>query len=98
MRDPREARTCRACQMTGPPPDQTCRRGRDHYVGTTAGCPACGRLTAACARRPCSAARGPLPRTRLARIQLAMALAAARQARTRPGRGPATASRRRENR
>jgi hypothetical protein len=62
--------------MTGPPPDQTCRHGRDHYIGTAAGCPPCGRLTAACTRRPCSAARGPLNRARLATIQLITALTA----------------------
>ena len=48
--------SCLACQMEDPPPSMTCRLGRDHRVGTTAGCPACGRLTAACAARPCSAA------------------------------------------
>ncbi len=50
-------RTCLACQMADPPPDMTCRRGRDHRVGTAAGCPCCVRLIAACARRPCSARR-----------------------------------------
>jgi hypothetical protein len=49
-------RVCRACQMPDPP-DQTCTLGRDHYVGPDAGCPACGRLMAACARRPCTAWR-----------------------------------------
>ncbi len=88
MHDPREARTCRTCQMADPPPDQTCRRGRDHYVGTAAGCPACGRLTAVCALRPCPAARGPLNRAPLATIQPITA-PTARQARTRPQREPA---------
>ncbi len=48
---------CLTCQMPGPPPEQTCTLGHDHRVGTSAGCPACGRLTAACARRPCSTMR-----------------------------------------
>jgi hypothetical protein len=41
--------------MEDPPPSMTCRLGRDHRVGTAAGCPGCGRLMAACGRRPCSA-------------------------------------------
>jgi len=49
--------TCLACQLADPPPDMTCRLGRDHRVGTAYGCPGCGRLMAACARRPCSAMR-----------------------------------------
>ena len=49
--------------MDDPPPEQTCDGGyggilRDHYVGDDAGCPSCGRLKAACARRPCQAMRG----------------------------------------
>ena len=48
-----EVRTCRACGLADPPPDPTCRDGRDHRVGTVAGCPHCGRLPQACARRPC---------------------------------------------
>ncbi len=48
--------SCLACQIPAPPPDQTCTLGRDHRVGTQVGRPACGRLTAACTRRPCSAA------------------------------------------
>ncbi len=57
-RAPRSAqRTCLACQMADPPPDMTCRLGRDHRVGIAAGCPGCGRLMAACALRPCSARR-----------------------------------------
>ncbi len=44
-----------ADQVSAPEADET--RGRDHRVGTASGCPACGRLTAACARRPCSATR-----------------------------------------
>ena len=55
--------TCLACGITAPPPEQTCDGGtpgselRDHFVGTDHGCPNCGRLAAACARRPCSAMR-----------------------------------------
>ena len=48
-----EVRTCRVCGLADPPPDPTCRDGRDHRVGTAAGCPHCGRLPQACARRPC---------------------------------------------
>jgi len=48
---------CLCCQMTDPPPDRTCHQGRDHRVGFTAGCPGCGRLAEACARRPCTAVR-----------------------------------------
>ena len=47
---------CWVCGMTDPPPDPTCSAGperMDHRVGTTAGCPHCGRLPEACARRPC---------------------------------------------
>lgn len=49
---------CQECGMAGPPPEQTCRNGMDHYVGTGRGCPWCGRLLSACARRPCSVMRG----------------------------------------
>ena len=45
--------TCQVCGMAGPPLDPTCRDGLDHRVGTAAGCPYCGRLPRACARRPC---------------------------------------------
>ena len=48
---------CLRCGMPDPPPEETCTGGRDHRVGVKAGCPACGRLAAACAARPCSAAR-----------------------------------------
>jgi len=57
MQDPNGARTCLACQMTDPPPSMTCHLDRDHYAGRQAGRQACGRLTAACAPRPCSAKR-----------------------------------------
>ena len=49
-------RTCRVCGLSGPPPEQTCLVGQDmvdHRVGTVVGCPHCGRLREACARRPC---------------------------------------------
>ncbi len=49
--------TCLDCQTADPPPEMTCTLGRDHRVGAASGCPACIRLTAACAARPCSAAR-----------------------------------------
>jgi hypothetical protein len=48
-----EVRTCRVCGLADPPPDPACRDGRDHRVGTASGCPHCGRLPQACARRPC---------------------------------------------
>lgn len=48
---------CLCCRMTDPPPEETCHLGRDHRVGHAAGCPGCGRLIEACARRPCSAVR-----------------------------------------
>ncbi len=48
-----EVRACPVCGMGDPPPDPTCRDGWDHRVGTAAGCPYCGRLQEACARRPC---------------------------------------------
>jgi len=63
-------RMCRACQMTDPPPSQTCRGGRDHYVGRVAGCPVRGRLRAVCARRRCSVMRGARWTARVARVRL----------------------------
>lgn len=48
---------CLCCMMTDPPPDPTCHGGRDHRVSHAAGCPGCGRLREARARRLCSAAR-----------------------------------------
>jgi hypothetical protein len=48
-----DAQTCQACGLTDPPPEPACRDGRDHHVGTAAGCRYCGRLREACARRPC---------------------------------------------
>ena len=47
---------CWVCAMADPPPDPMCSAGPeriDHRVGTTAGCPHCGRLREACARRSC---------------------------------------------
>jgi hypothetical protein len=50
---PTQVRAYRVCGLADPPPYPTCRDGRDHRVGTAAGCPHCGRLPEACARRPC---------------------------------------------
>jgi hypothetical protein len=56
---------CLDCDLADPPPEMTCILGRDHRVGTASGCPACGRLMAACALRPCSAwPRAPRGRVR----------------------------------
>ena len=49
--------TCLTCGMVNPPPEQSCKNDLDHFVGTDRGCPNCGRLMLACARRPCSAMR-----------------------------------------
>jgi hypothetical protein len=49
--------TCLECGVADPPADQTCGQGRDHRVGTEAGCPSCGRLVLACHWRPCAARR-----------------------------------------
>jgi hypothetical protein len=70
---PTEVRTCRVYGRADPSPDPTCRDGRDHRVGTAAGCPHCGRLPQACARRPCSgsmheAARAKAQLVRLTRL------------------------------
>ena len=51
------AAACLECGMRDPPPEPTCNLGRDHRVGTAAGCGSCGRLAAACEQRPCSARR-----------------------------------------
>ena len=58
---------CQACGMADPPAEMTCDVGTpdgmppvDHFVGTDAGCPGCGRLVRACALRPCSARRAAL--------------------------------------
>jgi hypothetical protein len=65
-----DAQTCQACGLTDPPPEQTCRDGRDHRVGIAAGCPQCGRLLEACARRPCFASmHEAVMTTRLVRLR-----------------------------
>jgi hypothetical protein len=57
------AAPCLVCGTPDPAPEMTCGGGgyefdpRDHFVGDGAGCPNCGRLKAACARRPCSVMR-----------------------------------------
>ena len=77
---PAEARACRVCGLADPLPDPACRDGRDHRVGTATGCPHCGRLRQACARRPCfgsmhEAAQTKAQLTRLARLLLPRHLA-----------------------
>ena len=67
---PAEVRTCRICGLAGPPPDPTCRDGRDHRVGTAAGCPHCGRLREACARRPCFGSMHEAARTKAQPVRL----------------------------
>ncbi len=64
------ARTCRACGLADPPPDPTCTGGRDHRVGTAAGCPHCGRLPQACAWRPCSGSMRQAARTKAQLVRL----------------------------
>ena len=57
------ATTCLDCGTVNPPPEMTCDGGtpggilRDHFIGDDKGCPHCGRLMLACARRPCSVMR-----------------------------------------
>jgi hypothetical protein len=70
---PAKAQACRVCGLADPPPDPTCHDGRDHRVGTTTGCPHCGRLLQTCARRPCfgsthEAARAKAQLGRLTRL------------------------------
>jgi hypothetical protein len=63
-----EMRTCRVCGLADPPPDLTCLFGQDlvdHRVGTVAGCPRCGRLREACARRPCFGSMREATRTKV---------------------------------
>lgn len=48
------AAPCLECGTPDPEPEQTCRLGMDHYVGTVHGCWWCGRLKEACRRRPCT--------------------------------------------
>jgi len=100
MQDPDVTPRCLACQMAGPPPSMTCHLGRDHRVGRAAGCPACGRLRAACARRPCSAmrrTRRPAATTR-ARLRLVMPRVVPWQAGTRPSRQSGAGGTGQENR
>jgi hypothetical protein len=49
---------CLDCGTTAIP-EQTCRHGVDHRVGTDhdLACTSCGRLASACAMRPCSVMR-----------------------------------------
>ena len=74
---------CLVCGMTDPSPDRACLPGWDHRVSPPeAGCPGCGRLSAACARRfPCQARRS-LFGWQLARLRLRRAW---RRRRHRPG-------------
>ena len=87
---PAEVRTCRVCGLADPPPDPTCRDGQDlvdHRVGTAAGCPHCGRLREACARRPCFGSMHEAARTK---AQLVVRLSRlARRLVTRPAAGRA---------
>jgi hypothetical protein len=78
-----EARTCRVCGLADPPPDPTCHDGRDHRVGTAAGCPHCGRLREACARRPCF---GSMHQAAATTARLAQLSRLARRLVTRPDR------------
>ncbi len=65
-----DGRAGRVCGMAGPSPEPTCHDGRDHRVGTAAGCPHCGRLPEACARPPCfgSLHEAAMTTARLARL------------------------------
>jgi hypothetical protein len=83
---PAKARTCRVCGLADPPPDPACRDGRDHRVGTAAGCPHCGRLPQACARRPCS---GSMREAAGTTAQLVRLSRLARRLVTRPAAGKA---------
>ena len=65
-----EVRTCQVCGLADPPPDPTCRDSRDHRVGTAAGCPHCGRLREACARRPCFGSMHEAARTTARLVRL----------------------------
>lgn len=71
------AAPCLVCGDPDPAPEMTCGRGgyehgpRDHRVGVKAGCPSCGRLKAACARRPCAAmCAGPGFLARILRLRV----------------------------
>jgi hypothetical protein len=67
---PAQVRTCRVCGRADPPPDPACRDGRDHRVGTAAGCPHCGRLPQACAWRPCPGSMHQAARTTAQLVRL----------------------------
>jgi len=73
--------------MADPPPDRTCTDDLDHRVGTVAGCPHCGRLLEACARRPCF---GVLHEAGMVKAQMMVRLSRlARRLATRPAAGRA---------
>jgi hypothetical protein len=59
-------------------------RGADHFVGTIAGCPDCGRTLAACTARPCSPRREGRPVSRLQRPMGLPALGYVSAVRTEP--------------
>jgi hypothetical protein len=87
---PAEVRACRVCGLADPPPDLTCLVGQDlvdHRVGTVAGCPYCGRLWEACARRPCF---GSMHEAAMTKVRLVVRLSRlARRLVTRPAAGGA---------
>jgi len=83
---PTEVRTCQVCGLADPPPDPMCRDGRDHRVGTAAGCPHCGRLPQACVRRPCF---GSMYGAATTKAQLVRLSRLARRLVTRPAAGRA---------
>ncbi len=79
-----EMRTCWVCGIAGPPPDPTCLVCQDlvdHRVGTVAGCPHCGRLWEACARRPCF---GSMHEAAMTKVQLVRLSRLERRLVTRP--------------
>ncbi len=84
---PPQVRMCRVCGLADPPPDPTCRDGRDHRVGTAAGCPYCGRLPEACAWRPCSGSmhEAATTKARLVRLMRLSWRTVARPGAGRPG-------------
>ena len=79
-----DRRACRVCGLADPPPDPTCLIGQDlvdHRVGTVAGCPHCGPLWEACARRLCF---GSLHQAATTKVQLAWLIGLPRRLVTRP--------------
>lgn len=68
---PTQVQMCRVYGLADPPPDPTWHDGRDHYVGTAARCPHCGRLQQACARQPCFGSMHGAARTKARLTQLA---------------------------